>query len=544
MRSARLIAIAAAAVFSVSCFSCSDNNRPPRISRYRDKVKEFKIGQAGIDNDDSTDQLPERSNLDDVEESVRKLLDDIGRSDNEEAVKADIDSLLSMYDTIYEARTNAEFIFYRNYTDKHVEALYNEYYHDAAVAADLIMYGFNRGADSDYSSLFEKLVDKEGKEHYVYSLSSARAEAESSFLDIAETKSEYYEVINDASLSVGEKDLRCAELLLELIEDYTPETFYTQYDRDYTGEEILELGKTVSDKIIPVYKEMLKDYFGTVSWSDYFSEDDSEENPFETVREYAKTLSPEFDKYSQKLIDEKLYTVCYNDDAFEGAFTDELPTQNSAKIFIGNMGNSRNRLTTAIHEFGHYYASFFDETHALMAKNNLDIAEIQSQGFELLFMQFYNDIYGKSGDSMKLYRILNIADSIVCGFLVGEFEYSIISEKDSITPEEVVDKFNDLFEELEIDYHLSDIPHIIESPGYYISYATSALASLDLLDDVMNDPAKALEKYEKMARISNNSGEYSFRAALKECGFDDVLTKEYITSLAAKLKMYSKELSR
>ncbi|MBO4493542.1 MAG: hypothetical protein J5724_04055, partial [Ruminococcus sp.] len=276
---------------------------------------------------------------------------------------------------------------------------------------------------------------------------------------------------------------------------------------------------------------------------DFFDDDDSEEDPFETVRLYAQTLSPELDKYSQKLMDEKLYSICYNDDAYEGAFTDELPTQNSAIIFIGYMDSYRSRLTAAIHEFGHFYATFFDDTHALISKNNLDIAEIQSQGLELLFMQFYDDIYGKSANSMKLYRILNILDSVVSGFLVGEFEYSVIKNKDSLSPEEVVDTFNSYLGKLEIDYHLYEIPHIFESPGYYISYATSALASLDLLDDVMNDPARALEKYERMARISNNSGEYSFRAALKECGFDDVLNEEYITSLSEKLRKYSKDLS-
>lgn len=544
MRTDRFIAFAAAAVLVVTCISCSDNNRPPRISRYRDKIKEFKIGQTGIESTDTTDQLPDRIDLKNVEDNVQKLLDDIIKTDNEEAVKADIDTLFAIYDQIYEARTNAEFVFYRNYTDKHIEDLYNEYYHDASVSADLITYSFSRGNDSDYSYLFDEYFSDDSEEHSVRNLSAARAEAESSFLEIAETKSEYYNVINDVSLSEEEKDLRCAKLLLELVEDYTPESFYTQYDRDYTGEEIIELGKTINDKIIPTYQDMLDDYFDSVLWSDLFDDDDSEEDPFETVRQYAQTLSPELDKYSQKLMDEKLYSICYNDDAYEGAFTDELPTQDSAMIFIGYMDSYRSRLTAAIHEFGHFYATFFDDTHALIAKNNLDIAEIQSQGFELLFMQFYDDIYGRSSDSMKLYRILNILDSVVSGFLVGEFEYSVIKDKDSLSPEEVVDKFNSYLGKLEIDYHLYEIPHIFESPGYYISYATSALASLDLLDDVMNDPSRALEKYEKIARISNNSGEYSFRAALKECGFDDVLNEEYITSLAENLRKYSKELSK
>ena len=156
MRAVRLIAFAAAAVLTVTSISCSDNNRPPRISRYRDKIKEFKIGQTGIESTDTTDQLPNRIDLKNVEDNVQKLLDDIIKTDNEEAVKADIDTLFAIYDQIYEARTNAEFVFYRNYTDKHIEDLYNEYYHDASVSADLITYSFSRGNDSDYSYLFDE----------------------------------------------------------------------------------------------------------------------------------------------------------------------------------------------------------------------------------------------------------------------------------------------------------------------------------------------------------------------------------------------------
>ena len=61
---------------------------------------------------------------------------------------------------------------------------------------------------------------------------------------------------------------------------------------------------------------------------------------------------------------------------------------------------------------------------------------------------------------------------------------------------------------------LNMISHLFESPGYYISYSTSALAAFDLFDDVNNDPYKALERYEKIAKISCNSGEYNFRKRL------------------------------
>ena len=53
--------------------------------------------------------------------------------------------------------------------------------------------------------------------------------------------------------------------------------------------------------------------------------------------------------------------------------------QNKAMIFIGNMGSDE-ILPTAIHEFGHFHASSMTILPHIFYKNNLDIAEIQSQG--------------------------------------------------------------------------------------------------------------------------------------------------------------------
>ena len=62
--------------------------------------------------------------------------------------------------------------------------------------------------------------------------------------------------------------------------------------------------------------------------------------------------------------------------------------------------------------------------------------------------------------------------------------------------------------------------------------ATIEVHVIDGTVDVNNDPDKALERYEKIAKISCNSGEYKFRRALSECGFSNVLTKDYISNLA------------
>ncbi len=546
MRPSRISALLTAVVLSFSLISCSDNNTDvPRIQRERNKDEEFRIGQSyAVDDEDIPDDIDipddEVCDISDIEKEVQLLISHIDDKKEENVIKDDIQNLLDMYDLIYDAHTNMEIVFYRNYNDKALESEYNRFYRAAYVAKDLIDYGFVYGFDSKYSDLFKDLVDEDDLIKYdgEYDLETARINSESSFDDQSEALSSYYDVENDDSLSNKEKDLKCAEILLDLISDYDTEKLYSQYDRDYTGDEILDLSKTVKSELIPVNKKLTTEYLTTADWSSSYYDEVSSSNPFKIIREYAPRLSDDISKSADIICDEKLYSIFNDSEAFQGAFTDDLPTNNRARVFIGNVG-SENVLRSAIHEFGHFHACLYDETPSYLFKNNMDIAEIQSQGFELLFMQFYDDIYGDSSDSMKLEQVIDLLDSVICGFLIGEFEYTVVRDKDDLTPQEVVDLFNDLFSEYNPFLKINNVPHLFESPGYYISYATSSLAAFDIFEDLLNDPQKALEQYEKIAKTSFNSGEFTFKMALKECGFSDVLTKEYITALADELSDYA-----
>ena len=545
MRPSRISALLTAVVLSVSMISCSDNNSDlPRIQRERNKDEEFRIGQSyAVDEEDIPDDIEipddEICDISNIEKEVQLLISHIDDKEDEAVIKEDIQDLLDMYDLIYDAHTDMEIVFYRNYTDKALESEYNKFYRAAFVAQDLIDYGFVYGYDSKYSDLFKDLVDEEDLNEHEgeYDLEAARLESEASFEDRSEAVSSYYDVTNDEDLTSKEKQLECADILLDLLTDYDTDSLYSQYDRDYTGDEILKLGKTVKSELIPVYNDLLDKYFDTPDWAAAFFNDDSSD-PFEIIRSYAPRLSADIEKSANIICDEKLYTICNNADAFSGAFTDDLPTNNRARVFIGNVG-SENILGSAIHEFGHFHACLYDETPSYLFKNNMDIAEIQSQCLELLFLQFYDDIYGDGSDANKLSKVLDLLDSVICGFLLGEFEYTVVRDKDNMTPQDVVDLFDDLFNSYNPYINISDIPHLFESPGYYISYATSSLAAFDIFEDLMQDPQKALEQYEKIAKTSFNSGEYTFKMALKECGFSDVLTKEYITALADELNDYA-----
>ncbi len=543
MKLSRISALLTAGALTFSLLSCTDNNEP-RQSRVRDSEREFAIGHSAVTEYD-TDIPTGCPDIDEAEGYVLQLINDINGV-NEESVSEDISCLLSLYNNMYEVYAYKELQFYANYSDDDTEEEYNELYRRLYVTGDMIRYAFVCGYNSDYQELFRPLVTEDDLDLYgdlgeYYDLKLARMESEESFDDMTEDLGEYYDIIADDSLSDDEKDLECAEILINILKDYDTESLYSQYDMDYTGEDILALGAPVRDELIPVMDDLIDTYVDNYVWDDTDSYYGSA--PFETIREYAPLLSEDIGRSAEIICDKKLYRICSNDDAFEGAFTEELPATGDAVVFIGSVSEDE-ILSTAIHEFGHFHASVRDDTPAYLARNNLDIAEVQSQGLELIFTRFYDDIYGKSGDSERIMQAIDLLDAVISGYLVGEFEYRAVKDIDSMTPEKLVELFNETVSYYEGALKLNMVSHLFESPGYYISYSTSALAAFDLFGDVANAPDKALERYEKISAISCNSGEYKFREALSACGFRDVLSRDYITDLAQELKEFNSKYSK
>jgi len=123
MRPSRISALLTAVVLSVSMISCSDNNSDlPRIQRERNKDEEFRIGQSyAVDEEDIPDDIEipddEICDISNIEKEVQLLISHIDDKEDEAVIKEDIQNLLDMYDLIYDAHTDMEIVFYRNYTD-------------------------------------------------------------------------------------------------------------------------------------------------------------------------------------------------------------------------------------------------------------------------------------------------------------------------------------------------------------------------------------------------------------------------------------------
>ncbi len=544
MKKYRIGALLLAVMLAASCYGCTLKDLLMESSEEASESElESATDASETDNSDTAEKYSYAS-LDEVKEHIAQLEAHTEESGNSTLIQEDIQLLLDDMDSISEALSYITIDFYLDWDSEKLEEAYDSCYEDLFISTELITYAFSNAYMVDeYKTLLEPYVKEEYLEYFTdRSLSIKRLEgyARVDYELIDESLDEYYDIAYNEDMNDDEKNLAAAEIYLDILSMYDTETFYDAYNRDFTPEQAVRLSKTVQDAFIPAGYAVEDAFYDVPHSEDIYDAPVLFDNAFETIKEYSSKLSPSIGESASKLCDDKLYSIAEGKDCYDGSFTVDLPMQNSALIYTYQYGDAYDMLT-AIHEFGHFYSSFYDETPTYMQCNNIDIAEVQSQGMEMIFMQFYDEMYGEQSEAMKVYKLYDIVDAAISGFLIGEFEYWVLKNIDTITPEEVVGQFDILMSAYDYDIDLYYISHLFEQPGYYISYGVSALAALDIWQTSLEDEKKAVEMYENISGIACNADEYQFVSALEEAGFANVLDEKYIVTLAERIQEYVKQ---
>lgn len=160
---------------------------------------------------------------------------------------------------------------------------------------------------------------------------------------------------------------------------------------------------------------------------------------------------------------------------------------------------------TVIHEMGHYYGSNYVEAWS----QPVDLAETQSQGNEWLFLQFMKSkMPEKAYACMVDQKISSDIAYIICFVMVDEFEQMVYTHQRAgeLTQEEYDAMMAEIAEAYGgIDY-ISTILNVqrywkrvvLETPVYYVSYAVSGLAAINLFTAAETDAATAQQMYVKL----------------------------------------------
>lgn len=402
-----------------------------------------------------------------------------------------------------------------------------------------------------YNNQFGKLVVKKNGKEYNYQDMRSNA-GEFSLSEVLE----YYKQSADilVPLFIDMVEIRNDIAVEAGYEDFSEYAYNEQYPKDYTDDDRKALAEYTIEYIIPLYNSLEDIYIDVYYDSEMEEPDYTEEEALSKVRETLDNINPELTEAFDYMIKFELYDVGFSDKKKSGAFTTKLDYYSVPFLFVNPDNSVSNMINSVVHEFGHYNADFHapetinDEYEPdYEGGSNLDVSEIHSQGMEMLFMDELGRFYGSDAATMRVENLMYVLQSVVQGVLYDTWLERVytLDEKELNAK-----NINGLFKECCEEFGMKDVlmypgsegwewiqvNHNFEVPFYYISYAVSAVAALELFSDAEVDRAAAIDKY---MTLTTKGSEVNFKSTLKDCGFTDIFTKNAYIDIAKAVKDYT-----
>ncbi len=252
------------------------------------------------------------------------------------------------------------------------------------------------------------------------------------------------------------------------------------------------------------------------------------------LRTYLSPFTKSIDEDMSRLLDYLYeYELLYTDEVegqLGGGYTQSLPLHASSFIYLPS-GNT-DFMRTFVHEFGH--ASNFSLVDG--ATSCYDVLEIHSQGLEMLYCEYQEGQGMRNSEAFTLVALDQMAFTVILSCALTDLEawaYEVDADKDDgieLTVENLVDRFENgcggilnLSEYLEPGYGFIFVPHIIFSPGYYISYGTSYLNAIEIWQMAHTDYEGATGIYMDILTQSDVDG---YVKAVEMAGLSNMLVRE------------------
>lgn len=320
---------------------------------------------------------------------------------------------------------------------------------------------------------------------------------------------ELVDLHNEEAQSVGYKD-------------YADYAYEASYGRDFTPDDAAALCEAV--------KPYARQYFGSLyyneaTYADFSADTDlTERELVGLVTQYMPRVSDDAAKAAAYMEKHGLYFMDSAERVSDLGFTTTLDQYNAPFIYLALYGD-QNDIQSMFHEFGHYYDAYVNPVpDLLLSVGSLDIFEIHSTGMEALSTGWYEDIYGEDADLARIRFLDSALYTVFSGCLFDEFQRVVYADP-SLTPEQISQTFVTIARSYglrsfgkEFSHYWMQVNHNFESPFYYISYAVSMLASLQIYEMAENDWAAAAGFYNDL--VSLGAFDYTYCELLDKVGLE------------------------
>ena len=311
------------------------------------------------------------------------------------------------------------------------------------------------------------------------------------------------------------------------------------YSRDYSEEDVRNLEAYTKEYLAPLFDEAQYVLYDEEPEGASPFDGKSAEEILDDIEPWIEKTVPELTEAWDYLRRNSLLECESGPGRAQGGFTIALPEFHAGYIYIDAYGGYWD-YKTVIHEFGHFNAGYHEPIPGIYRLDTMDVAEVQSQGLEVLFTPYWGQMAGNEdlGDYYARTVLLDMVGSVVTGCMYNECEEYAFSHLDE-SIEEWNRAFGKIYGEYGFDYYTDGgiayewvtVGHFFEMPLYYISYATSAVAALEIYADAEEDRDAAVEKYLAVSAAGN----MTFSEMLSECGLADAFDRNTVRGIAADL---------
>lgn len=310
---------------------------------------------------------------------------------------------------------------------------------------------------------------------------------------------------------------------------------YAQYGRDYTPADAQRLSETVKSELVPLFTALVPAFYeatvrlgcGTFSV----------EPTLKRTETVVKSLLPELKEPWDYMLSHGMYDFATGETRMSGSFTTYFETYGAPFLFT-SWDDSYEMPTTLLHEFGHYAGYYLCGAQRMAGRDPLDLAELDSQGLEMLAVPAYETLYGALTDAARFYTLTTALYAILTGCMEDAFQQYAYTAK---AP--TVETLNAQYEALARAYGLYDmglsgeswteISHTFRSPMYYISYAAGMLAAVQLRMLAETDRDAACDAYRTVLMRPIGA---TFSNVIRCAGLKSPFDAESVRALAAYVK--------
>lgn len=464
-----------------------------------------------------------------------------------EGLEALSDSLDEQYDNIQKQQTIAFVNYSRDQTDEEATKLHLDATDKLTKAYDAMMLMLREVNASDSpikDVLFADWTEEELTMLSAYTSEIAQLEKENEELVVQ------YQALSQEELAEG-----IIPLYQKLIANnnriariYGYDNYYTYgydvvYARDYTTDTVQQARDYAIKYLVPTVPAILQQFalgFQSLDQEGQqvvaaFMEGSYQDTDKDYVNLYIDSLPEDLQAVMNHLWQYDRAIFADSTGAKEGAFT-----VNIGEDAICFFGPGYDSTLTLVHEMGHYASTL----NLDLDECPMDLAELHSQGNEWLFMNELQDALDpKVYAVIRDYKMYMDMCTILVSFMVDDFEERIYTtdvsgytrEDFDAVAEEVCQAYGgaDFVNNYLTDFQSYWRLVVMESPVYYVSYAMSDVAALNLYTIASQDREKAYEIYGHL--LKDVDLDLGFQENLKKVGLSGPFDSQVYEAIA---KMY------